>query len=292
MEKRVKNIFLTNQKAYIIITLIFYILNLLHYSIIFDISDFKNLIIKINQYLDPFVMLILIVTCFLSFNITSVYSFPFNTLLGKTRCYGLFLKIFSMIFPGILLKKGLIEENSYILNTIMILVIITDCAITDRCFVKVQDIKISGEIISTDITETEYNMYHRLWAETLKLLIVSLSIAGFITAKNINPDIRIIIPVLGLMAFYNWIRFYTRYRAIVRNLKICIISLICFSSVIVYSVFDVFVLNTNTFTGIEYCSLYFIPVLILFSSVNKVNYEMVKYKYANNIGHNLFQIHD
>ena len=71
MEKRVKNIFLTNQKAYIIITLIFYILNLLHYSIIFDISDFKNLIIKINQYLDPFVMLILIVTCFLSFNITS-----------------------------------------------------------------------------------------------------------------------------------------------------------------------------------------------------------------------------
>lgn len=291
MEKRVKKTFSTNKKAYMFISVIFYISNILHYSIIFDISGFRNYILHINKYLDPFIMLILIVTCFLSYGINSVYSFPFNTLLGKTKHCGLFMKIVTFALPGILLKYGLVQNKNCILNIVLLFVVGIDFIITYRCFVKVQNVSISKEIILTDINEDEYNVYQEHWSETLKLFVISSMVSGFITSKNMNLDLRIIISALLLMTVYNWLRFYIRYKSVIRNSLIVFLSLIWLIGVAIYSISDTFVLNKNTFSGIEYSALYLISVIILFSSINKINLEMIKYKYINNIGNNLLQIH-
>lgn len=292
MEERVKKIFLKNQKSYMVISVIFYIFNLFHYSVCFDFYDINILSVKVNRYLDPLIVLILLVTWFFSFSTTSVYSFPFNILLGKKRYYGSFLKVGSFILLGVAINKvALFRQDIYIwiLIILFVLIAVADCIFTNRCFEKVQSQNIFGDIIMTDISEEEYSTYITYWTETLKTWLVSACVAGLITAKNLNLDNRIVVPILGLITIYNWAKFHIRYKNVIVNKKICIISLLWLVGVAMFSVLDVYVFYSNTFSGLEYFALYGVSVIILYTTINKINFEIAKYRYKYNIGNNLFK---
>lgn len=282
MEKIIKIVFSTNRKAYIVNSVIFYIVNLFYYSIVFDFCGLRVLSIKFYPFLDLIITLIMLCTCFVSFFITSVYSNPFNILLGKTRCYGSFLKaVLVIIHRAAVFEKGLSYGFMNTLIIVLVLISITDCISTNRCFMKAQYQNISGEILATKMNEDEYNTYSQYWSKTTKLMYISAVIAGVISSGSFNLDIKILIPVLALITIFNWVKFYIRFRATERNIRIYFISLLWLITVMIYSVFDVYIYKNNTFSGIEYFGLYAVSFIILLMSANKINYEMIKYKYAN-----------
>ena len=282
MEKIIKIIFSTNQKAYIVNSVIFYIANLFHYSIVFDFGGLRILSIKLYPFLDVIISLIMLCTCFVSFYITSVSSNPFNILLGKTRCYGSFLKtVLVIIHRTDVFEKGLYHGFMNALIIVLVLISITDCINTNRCFLKAQCQNVPGEMLTTKINEDEYNTYCQYWSKTTKLLYISAVIACVISSESFNLDIKILNPVLALITIFNRVKFYIRFRETERNIKIFFISLLWLITVMIYSVFDVYIYKNNTFSGIEYFGLYAVSYIILLMSTNKLNCEMTKYKYTN-----------
>lgn len=290
---KIKKIFSVNQKMYIITSLVFYLLTFLHYSIVYDLSECGFSLSIVSPFFDPIIFICMIIACFLSINLISIYCFPYNVLLGKARYYGILAKLISAIFPSIVL---IVKETSFIyfmvVNSLLIVLILIDCIKITTEFVKIQNKHISEEILSTQITEEEYTVLNSYWNEILKMIIFSSMLCGIITSKNINLDIRLVNPILFIVIGYNWIKVYNKYKNIVvDNKRSNLISLSVLILMLVFSIYDLYITGKCTFNGLEYFAMYSIAILIQIFSLNRINFEVVKYKYYNEKGNGWFRLY-
>jgi len=282
MNEKIEKIFNLNKITFLFMTALYYMVSIIRWNIIFKISGYSKYVLDINKYHTFVVDILFIITIFFSISVLSIYYFPYNEMVKATKNITVITKSMAFVMTNILFNQY--SEKEWIVLAIdwsLCLFFLLDIWSSIRSYLKVMSKSndYSG-YLNTNITEQDYSEYQSKWYAILKGVIISSAFCGIVGSNGINISSNIFVPFFGLCVTYNWCKFYSLYKEKLYNKKIYfIISIFLLILVTVFFVINTYYKKMFVLNGLESFALYFSPLIVLYCSLNELNYEIVKYKY-------------